>query len=287
MNNTFNFNRFGKLLAMDGKKYLRNFGVTLAILCGLNIGNWLLSAVFGFTMPTFIRWMAIYVAVYLSCILVPAKAFGDINLPRDGVRYAMLPVSNLEKYLSYVLYCIMTPVVVALVSYGIDSLLTLLPVGGFKHFIKSLGVMGSTLDFIGEIGGDAGVVLDPSDLTSDYLGLLDMFNKIGSVESWNHLVGFLFTTGFFMMGNLLFKHHKTGATFGIMMGFSYVVSMFTQTILFASRGFHGLFINANDVSFSAMSDMIGGLMTFSIILNTVLIIALYVGLFFKLKTQKY
>ena len=183
MNNTFNFNRFGKLLAMDGKKYFRNFGVTLAILCSLNVATWLLTAVFGFTMPTFVRWMVIYVAVFLSCILVPAKAFGDINLPREGVRYAMLPVSNWEKYLSYVLYCVMTPVAVALISYGIDSLLTLLPVGGFRHYIKSLGVMGSTLDFITELGADPSVVFDPSDLTSDYVGLFDMFNKIGSVEN--------------------------------------------------------------------------------------------------------
>lgn len=285
MNNTFNFNRFGKLLAMDGKKYLRNFGVTLAILCSLNVATWLLTAVFGFTMPTFVRWMVIYVAVFLSCILVPAKAFGDINLPREGVRYAMLPVSNWEKYLSYVLYCVMTPVAVALISYGIDSLLTLLPVGGFRHYIKSLGVMGSTLDFITELGGDPSVVLDPSDLTSDYLALIDMFNKIGSVESWNYLVGILFTTGFFMFGNLLFKHHKTGATFGIMMGFSYAISMVFQTLVFSFSTAIGRFMENFD--FSEYGTFISGMMTTSVIIYALLTIGLYIGLFFKLKTQKY
>ena len=285
MNNTFNFNRFGKLLAMDGKKYLRNFGVTLAILCSLNIATWLLTAVFGFTMPTFVRWMVIYVAVFLSCILVPAKAFGDINLPREGVRYAMLPVSNWEKYLSYVLYCVMTPVAVALISYGIDSLLTLLPVGGFRHYIKSLGVMGSTLDFRKEMGADPSVVFDPSDLTSDYLGLFDMFNKIGSVESWNYLVSFLFTTGFFMLGNLLFKHHKTGATFGIMMGFSYAISMVFQTLVFSFSTAIGRFMENFD--FSEYGTFISGVMTTRVIIYALLTIGLYVGLFFKLKTQKY
>ena len=285
MNNTFNFNRFGKLLAMDGKKYLRNFGITLAILCSLNIATWLLTAVFGFTMPTFVRWMVIYVAVFLSCILVPAKAFGDINLPREGVRYAMLPVSNWEKYLSYVLYCVMTPVAVALISYGIDSLLTLLPVGGFRHYIKSLGVMGSTLDFIKEMGADPSVVFDPSDLTSDYLGLFDMFNKIGSIESWNYLVSFLFTTGFFMLGNLLFKHHKTGATFGIMMGFSYAISMVFQTLVFSFSTAIGRFMENFD--FSEYGTFISGVMTTSVIIYALLTIGLYVGLFFKLKTQKY
>ena len=181
MNNTFNFNRFGKLLAMDGRKYLRNFGITLAILCSLNVGTWLLTAVFGFAMPVFVRWMVIYVAVFLSCILVPAKAFGDINLPRDGVRYAMLPVSNWEKYLSYVLYCIMTPVVVALVSWGLDSLLTLIPAGGFQSFIKSLGMMGAMSDFMSQLADPSGV-LDPSDLTEDYYFGLNLMNKLGTIE---------------------------------------------------------------------------------------------------------
>lgn len=282
MNNNFNFNRFGKLLAMDGRKYLRNFGITLAILCSLNVGTWLLTAVFGFAMPVFVRWIVIYVAVFLSCILVPAKAFGDINLPRDGVRYAMLPVSNWEKYLSYVLYCIMTPVVVALVSWGLDSLLTLIPAGGFQSFIKSLGMMGAMSDFMSQLADPSGV-LDPSDLTEDYYFGMKMMNKVGTMEVWNYLVGFLFTTGLFMMGNLLFKHHKTGITFGIMMGVSYVTSTIMQVVMFSSNIFNFM----SDVNFESIADTIGSMMWGSIIINVVLTIALYVGLFYKLKTQKY
>ena len=282
MNNTFNFNRFGKLLAMDGKKYLRNFGITLAILCSLNIATWLLTAVFGFAMPTFVRWMVIYVAVFLSCILVPAKAFGDINLPREGVRYAMLPVSNWEKYLSYVLYCIMTPVVVILVSYGIDSLLTLLPVGGFDSYIKSFGMMNTMSDFFKQLA-DPSVVLDPSDLTEDYMFGLNLMKKVGTMEVGNYLVGFLFTTGLFMMGNLLFKHHKTGATFGIMMGVSYITSTIMQVVMFSSNIFNFM----SDANIESIADMIGSMMWVSIVINVVLTIALYVGIFFKLKTQKY
>ena len=282
MNNKFDFNRFGKLLAMDGKKYLRNFGITLAILCSLNVGTWLMTAVFGFGMPTFVRWMVIYVAVFLSCILVPAKAFGDINLPREGVRYAMLPVSNLEKYLSYVLYCIMTPVVVALVSWGIDSLLTLIPVGGFQSFIKSLGMVGAMYDFLAQLGDPSGV-LDPSGLTEDYMLGLNLMNKVGTIEVWNYLVGFLFMTGFFMMGNLLFKHHKTGISFGIMMGFSYALSTIMQVVMLSPS----FFKLASGVNFESIYNMVGSMMWASIIVNAVLTIALYVGIFFKLKTQKY
>lgn len=282
MNNTFSLNRFGKLLAMDGKKYLRNFGITLAILCSLNIGTWLLTAVFNFGMPPFIRWMVIYVAVFLSCILVPAKAFGDINLPREGVRYAMLPVSNWEKYLSYVLYCILTPVAVALISYGIDSLLTLIPVGGFERFIRSLGPMGMTMDLMKSLS-DPSVVMDPSGLGQDYTDAMTMLEHMSSGEVLNYLVGLLFTTGLFMMGNLLFKTHKTGKTFGIMMGISYVLSMIMQALMLSG----GFFNFMGEVDFNAIVNMVSGMMWVSILLNLVLTLALYVGLFFKLKTQKY
>ena len=143
--------------------------------------------------------------------------------------------------------------------------------------------MGSTLDFIKEMGADPSVVFDPSDLTSDYVGLFDMFNKIGSVESWNYLVGILFTTGFFMLGNLLFKHHKTGATFGIMMGVSYVTSTIMQVAMFSSNIFNFM----SDANIESIADMIGSMMWVSIVINVVLTIALYIGIFFKLKTQKY
>lgn len=274
---------------MDGRKYLRNFGITLAILCSLNIGTWLLTAVFGITMPTFVRWMVIYVAVMLATILVPAKAFGDINLPREGVRYAMLPVSNWEKYLSYLLYCILTPVAVALISWGIDSLLTLIPVGGFQSFIKSMGVMGVTMDFVAQLADPSGV-FNPSDLGDEFVSFYDMMMKLDSQMVWSYIVGILFNMGLFMMGNLLFKTHKTGKTFGIMMGVSYILSMIMQSIMLTSN-FRGFLIHAdpNDVngSLSAISNMTSEFMTVSLILNIVLTIVLYVGIFYKLKKQKY
>ena len=287
MNNKFDFNRFGKLLAVDGRKYLRNFGITLAILCSLNVGTWLLTVVFGFTMPAFVRWMVIYVAVMLATILVPAKAFGDINLPREGVRYAMLPVSNLEKYLSYLLYCILTPVAVVFISWGIDSLLTLIPIGGFQSFIKSMGVMGLTMDFVTQMADPSGV-FNPSDYGDEFVGFFDMMSKLDSQMVLNYIVNILFSLGLFMMGNLLFKHHKTGATFGIMMGLSYVITTFMHIFVIVSGGFPGFFISdPSNLDFTSIGNMTNGLMTFNIIFYVVLTIALYVGIFFKLKTQKY
>lgn len=280
MNNTFNLHRFGNLLAFDGRRYIRNFGLTLAILCGIPLVGWLLTLIFGFTMPTLPRWLAIYTLVMLGIILVPAKAFGDINLSREGVRFAMLPVSNLEKYFSYLFFCLLTPVIILLASWGIDSLLTLLPLGGFTHYIKSLSFGSIMNDFFVEISEMAGEDL------SDVEGLDVFMNMFGSGYTYNFIIGIIFNVGVFMFGNLLFKTHKTAKTLGCMIGISYVLSMIRQIFLITMG--KSIFTNLetlNDIN--TISDLTTSTIMFNNIFHTILTIGLYIGLFFKLKTQKY
>ena len=281
MNNTFNINRFGKLLAFDGKKYLRNFGLTLAILCGLNIVMWLLTLIFGFTMPTLPRFIVIYIAFFLGTILVPAKAFGDINLPREGVGYAILPVSTLEKYLSYVCFCLMTPIAIILGSWAIDSLLTLLPFGGFSHYIKHFGFMQIMQDFLMEIGELSGADFSGESI-EQYQSIYSLF---GPAYNYSIIIGMIFNVGLFMLGNLFFKTHKTGKTLAVMIGVSYVTSMIMQVVLIANGS--SLFVHAENIDFNSIAEFTNSRFLFSSIFNTILTIGLYIGLYFKLKTQKY
>ena len=279
MNNTFDINRFGKLLAFDGRKYLRNFGLTFAILCGLNLVMWLLTLIFGFTMPTLPRWGIIYLAIILGCILVPAKAFGDINLSREGVRFAMLPVSNLEKYCSYVLFCLLTPVFLLLASWGVDSLLTLLPFGGFTHYVRSFSLGGIMNDFFVEMGEIAGEDL------SDAEGIDMVLNMFGNGYNYSFIIGVIFNVGIFMFGNLLFKTHKTAKTLGCLIGVSYVISTLMQIVLIA--GDQSIFTNPENMDITKITDLTNNMLLIANIAYTVITIGLYIGLFFKLKTQKY
>jgi hypothetical protein len=280
MNNTFNINRFGSLLAYDGRKYIRNFGITLAILCGLNLVLWLLTLIFGFTMPTLPRYGIIWLAVFLSIIMVPAKAFGDINLPREGVSYAILPVSNLEKYLSYVLFCLLTPVVIIFGSWAIDSLLTLLPWGGFEHYIRHFGFGGLMTDFVVELTEMTG-----EDMTGQEIFDQTVMDFFGSKYNYAIIISFIFNAGLFMFGNLLFKTHKTGKTLAATIGISYVLSMIMQIILLANG--RSLFLNPENVDIATIGTLTNSMFLASNIFNTILTIALFIGLFFKLKTQKY
>lgn len=281
MNNTFDFNRFGKVLRNDGGIYFRNFGLTLAILCGIPIVGWVLTLVFGFTMPSLVRWISIYFTMFIAVILVPAKAFGYMNHPREGVRFAMLPASNWEKYLSYVLFCLLTPVCVIFCSWGIDSLLTLLPLGGFEHYIKSFSVQGIIQDF--------GVEMDADMDTESYTMFKEIMNDFQPHYVLSIIIGILLNIGIFMLGNMLFKTHKTAKTLVVMIGVSYAISMIMQSFLLA----RGIFPWQNGNAFGVSMDIetvknLGTTsMTLSNILHCLLTIGVYIGLFFKIKTQKY
>ena len=280
MNNTFNLNRFGKLLAFDGRRYLRNFGLTLAILCGLNLVLWLLSLIIGFTMPTLPRYGIIWLALVLGILMVPAKAFGDINLSREGVRYAMLPVSTLEKYLSYVLFCLLTPVAIVFGSWAFDSLLTLIPIGGFDHYIRHFGFAGIMQDFLIEMGELAG-----EDFSSEVFDQ-SVMSLFGPSYQYALVIGMIFNIGLFMLGNLLFKTHKTVKTLALMIGVSYVISMIMQLILLAKSGLT-LMMTTEITDYTSISQLTDPFFVANNIINTILTVGLFIGLFFKLKTQKY
>ena len=196
----------------------------------------------------------------------------------------MLPASNLEKYLSYILFCLMTPVLVIFGSWGIDSLLTLLPLGGFDHYIKSMSFIQIFKNIFTQLG-NGGVV----DATEESMGALEtMMDVYGSPTfSFNKNIGIVFTVGLFMFGNLLFKTHKTGKTLACMIGLSYVLNMILQLVLISRKLYPWLQEHAEDINITDITSIISTSISFNVILYGVLTIGLYIGLFYKLKNQKY
>ena len=137
MNNTFSFNRFKNLLLKDGKMYIRNYGTSLIVWCSLNAIFWIFNLLFGSeTMPP-IRFGMLCTWTALAMMMVPSKVYGNANLLREGVGFAMMPASSLEKFVSMFLYCaIVTPVIVFFGGYLVDTLLSLFPFGGFDKPIR-------------------------------------------------------------------------------------------------------------------------------------------------------
>ena len=279
MENTFNFERFGKVFSLDVKRYVTQFGLTFLILCAMPIVMWLISLVFGFRMPCVARVTVTWMAIWLSAILVPAKAFGYINLQREGVSYAMLPASNLEKFLSIAILCLLTPIAVMACSYGIDSLLTLLPWGGFNKFITG-GVLKSIEYYM--IGIDA-----VGEAVETKMSVIDMFDSMASSEEIYMFISTVFTVGLFLFGNSLFKTHKTAKTFAVMMGVSYAVSLIMQIVLLSDGTVMELQMHPEEFGFDQASDLVRTTFLFSEIAYSLIAVGLFVGTFFKVKNQKY
>ena len=185
MSNTFNFKRFIQVLAYDWKRFVRNFGITLLVWINIPVMFWVTSLVFGFDIEPFVRIFIIFGLIAITVMSAPSRIYGKVNLPREGVGFAMLPVSGLEQFLSMVIYCsLVTPALTLVGSWIVDCLMTLLPFGGFKEFIP-------VKDALSEVPF--------GDLVAMTVALVTVAWAESSV---------------FMFGNMLFKRRKGGKTFG-------------------------------------------------------------------------
>ncbi len=193
MNNTFDLKRFGQVVAEDWKLYLRRFGVTLIVWTCLPILLWITSLVFDVEIDPVPRAGFIAAFIIATVMTVPAIMYGKVNLSRDGVSFAMLPATNSEKFLSMVLYCsIVTPLFCGLGAWAIDSLLALLPFGGFKELVNLFSM--------------------------DHL-----FHNLLFAAML-----FLTESALFMLGNMIFKKRKTGKTFAWILLILFVLTLIVQ-----------------------------------------------------------
>lgn len=193
MNNRFDLKRFGQVVAEDWKLYLRRFGVTLIVWASLPVLIWITSLVFEVEIDPGVRAGFIAAFIIATVMTVPANMYGKANLSRDGVSFAMLPATNSEKFLSMVLYCsIVTPLFCGLGAWAVDSLLTLLPFGGFKEFVI------------------------PFEMDHLFHNLL--FTAML----------FLTESALFMLGNMIFKKRKTGKTFAWILLILFVLTLIIQ-----------------------------------------------------------
>ena len=193
MNNKFDFKRFKQVVAEDWRLYFRRFGITLAVWSCLPIVIWITSLVFGIDVDPEPRAGFILAFIFATVMTVPAHVYGKANLSRDGVSFAMLPATSSEKFLSMVLFCsIITPLFCGLGSWAVDSLLTLLPFGGFKAFVEPFKL---------------------------------------EYPAHNTLVGamlFFTESSLFMLGNMIFKKRKTGKTFAWILLILFVLTLIIQ-----------------------------------------------------------
>lgn len=197
MNNTFDFNRFKKVVTKDFHSIIPQFGLTMLIIILIPMAIWLFCVVLGQngpkSIPVEVRWIEIFGVIMLSAIMAPSRLYRTCNIPKQGIYFAMLPASKLEKFLSMVLFCfIVCPLLALAGSVVLDCFIKILPFGPYNEWLWQQGTWLNNNDvrslFYGTYGSD--YIMEV--LTSPLLWISSCLTTV---------VVFFFTT-------TIFKSHK-------------------------------------------------------------------------------
>lgn len=274
MNNTFSFKRFKDLLLNDGKMYIRNYGTAMLVFCSLPIVFWISNLILGSESAAVSRGSLIYFIMILAMMLAPSKVYGHANLSREGVSFAMLPASSLEKFISMIVYCaIVTPLVAFIGSYLIDTLLSLFPFGGFDERIRVV-TFNQLVDVLYNNGGAVG--------DSGYL--ISRGHALATFRI-SFYVGLLCWSAFFMLGNMIFKKHKAGRTFACLLGLGFILMIVSVVVLdFVFNTWTPVFKNYTE---EQIVNMFRNGLTWMLVLHVAFTALLLFFTYRKIKTQKY
>ena len=207
MNNTFEWSRFCKVVRKDFSNIWQNAGTSLLIITLLPILAWLLWwALSGIEeMPAIapeVRWCFIAGSVLLAAIVSPSRMYRTANLQKEGIYFAMLPVSKMEKYLSMLLFTIVVcPLLCFLGGMVLDYFLTLLPFGPYNKWLWQTDYLADALD-----GYRALVAGKFPDVNQDTMLLVQVFTpwKVVLYALFCHLSN----VALFLFTNTIFKKHK-------------------------------------------------------------------------------
>lgn len=209
MNNTFDWNRFCKVVNKDFRNLWPTFGTTMLVLAMLPFAVWLMALVINrnFVITPDWRVLMIMTVSSFAAIMLPSRLYRTMNLRNEGIYFAMLPASKLEKFLSILIYTfIVAPVFVYLGSMVIDIILRLMPTGAYREWLWQSNV---------------GFPLYTT-FPADYEYAPGFNNWLMTVATYS---GLFASPALFLFAATLFKKHKVLYTFGILYLIKFVLSV--------------------------------------------------------------
>lgn len=219
MNNSFDWNRFGKLLRRDFRAIWPNFGLTMLIITILPLAAWLfmLSVDVDEAIAPEFRWFMILGCVSLSACMAPSRLYKTSNLPNRGIHFAMLPASKREKFWSMLFYSVLVcPAMVFVGGVLFDFLLSALPFGPYRQWLFESGAW-----LNGESLWDVLMKSEYNSFPVRSLGLLLLMMASS----------YLFGASTFFFSATLFRKHKVLLTFIAMWLISFVCSLFVMPVV--------------------------------------------------------
>lgn len=285
-NDVFNFNRFGRYLVTDIRNAVSKYGITLLVMASFSITIYLIvgmfSAVTGngwISTGLVLRVILFGLATLIVLISSPSKIYGFITDKKEGTSFLMVPVSTLEKTLSMLIVsCIVVPFSFFAIYLSLDQILCLMDPGCGDSVIYALNESRSS-------------ILDGlSQLSQEF----EIYPDVLSSGFWVYLDDIAQTILTFLLGALLFKTAKPAKTIGCIMILSIVMSMIMVPVI--SFGAVEKFKVAveNDMtpqelfdSFPVLSWMFRHALLVDTITDTVVNLALSVGIYFRVKKIKH
>ena len=225
MNNKFDWNRFCKVVNKDFRNLWPLFGTTMIILAILPFAVWLFMAVVArdASMPPDFRLMMIEFVAAVAAYMAPSRMYRTWNLRNEGIYYAMLPASKLEKFLSALLFSLVVcPLAVYLGSMALDVFLTALPFGSWDEWIWQ-GKMGFPFTFDLSYLGEYSMSEEGADLFMYY-------GTLWFVGCWT---SYICSVLMFVFTATLFKKHKVLQTILWLYVIEFVLSLIMIPIILA------------------------------------------------------
>ncbi len=282
MNNTLDINRFGKILKHDGLNFFPNMILALAILWAIPIIIYLFTSLIpsdetSKVFDAFSRISTIDFIKKIAIIIAPVRLYKYCNDSRQGITYAMLPASTLEKFLSMVIYCvIVTPIIYIAGALVIDSLLALFhgPYNGFAvaYYFDSFAQFDHSIEKSQLVFNEEDALLLFNSISSTYMLIIG-------------LLGTLMLSSIFMFGNMIFKKHKTAKMIGILILLAIILMIVFVNYVANNENIFNHAYKDNSEEFIRRLIYIA----MNIMFYTELIVSalLLFGVYRKIKTQKY
>ena len=295
-NDIFNFRRFGKYFASDFRTCLANYGLSLitisilfqlalyAVSVGMNI---LLDHQWdGPDMG--LRTFVCGIAMLCITVTMPVKCYGRLTEKQYGSFWLTLPASRLEKFISMILLtCIITPLAGGILFLGVDSIICALDptcgkslMAGFCELVRNMGELTGEIDQI-RLNLGIGVHVEAGAEGPDIMKQLS--------SPWLYADEIFGITLPFLLGAIYFKSGKTVKTFLCIAAFS----MLTSAIMgpFITKYSLELLNNAANEE-AIISEMLNSgifrhLAVIDTITDTVVNLALFIGIWFRIKNLKH
>lgn len=268
MNNIFSFSRFGNYFCYDLRNSAERFLLSLLINGILPLIIYIFFGLFHLTLDG--SWEVNGSAVFASSLIValltmtltmPVKIYGGITDKKEGSNYLMLPASSFEKFVSMMLVIlVVAPLIFCCLFFVSTSVLGLVD-SSFKDSIAEL----------------------------DYLrGVIAGFGIPTGFSTWfSFFLSYAQSVLIFLLGAICFKRGKVGKTILTLAVISMVMSLFASTFLNTVDYEGVLNFLAERIGGKSAEEIFDIAITISNIVEVLIMAALMVAIYFRIKTLKH